>query len=497
MNVCIYIYIYICLFTVTFWPYFSLLFFLFFHTHTHTHCDIEYTPRIRRAMTVPVSLRGSIFMSTILIVSFASYFMLTCWPILCIAAVRMCMGSSPKKLISLANKLYDLTQELWIHMIVFLLEGVLNLHIAYKLVSKNKIPGERKLSDVFATPPPGKVKLVILNHRCHLDWLMMHPFLARAGITRSLRIVLKAELSKVPVFGWAMQLFRYLFLNRNWTLDRENVCRMMNHYKESDGTVLLLFPEGTDLTDNSRKKCNSYALRNNLPQFQYVLNPRSTGIVEMKNITGVNNIEEIIDITLGYTDFTPGERPTELSLFNGRQPRKIHIVCTRHRFGGGGDDSTAEKDDGEFFTVPSDDEGMKDWLNDRFSKKELLLSNFYSNNPVGFDDHHIRKVLGDDCGIDAYDEDEEVARDPKSTKLSRLIRGLGMWYSVAVLSYWLLSVALPFAIGGYWVVVWCTVCGTWSFWASRGYFGLAHYLVQPFASSDEREGNTARVVKSD
>ncbi|CBH11183.1 acetyltransferase, putative [Trypanosoma brucei gambiense DAL972] len=431
-----------------------------------------------------LTARGLFFVCALVTTSSTSFFLFACWPVLIVAALRLCTGSAPKRVISLANTYYDFVQQLWIYMMVLLLEGVLRVRIAYHLVSKGEMGREQKLADFFARPPPGRVKLIILNHRCHLDWLVMFPFLARAGIAKSLRIVLKVGLSRVPIFGWSMQLFRYLFLTRKWASDRSHVVRMMDYYKNSDGTVVFLFPEGTDLTESSVKKSNAYALRNNLPQFYQVLNPRSTGMIEMKNMIGAENIDEIVDVTMGYTDFVRGERPNEASLLNGRTPSKIHIVCTRHCFSNDQQDGWEVGDRVKglrgkgLFSVPADDEALKNWLTDRFAKKELLLSRFYTRNPVGFDEEHIRSVFGQDCDIVSYDEDEEAARYPEITKFSRIARDLGMWYGVVfVILYWTVPVVLVLLFAGYWVLFWFVLCSILCVSAVRKVGNLSYYLI--------------------
>ena len=40
---------------------------------------------------------------------------------------------------------------------------------------------------------------------------------------------------------------------------------------------ILLFPEGTNLTDDTKASSMAYAKKNNLPFYEYTLHPRSTG----------------------------------------------------------------------------------------------------------------------------------------------------------------------------------------------------------------------------
>lgn len=40
---------------------------------------------------------------------------------------------------------------------------------------------------------------------------------------------------------------------------------------------VVIFPEGTDLTDGSRKRSHQYADSHGLPQYKHVLHPKTTG----------------------------------------------------------------------------------------------------------------------------------------------------------------------------------------------------------------------------
>lgn len=56
--------------------------------------------------------------------------------------------------------------------------------------------------------------LWIANHRTRIDWMLMWSVALRTGTLASLRIILKAPLRKIPIFGWAMQHFIFVFLVR-------------------------------------------------------------------------------------------------------------------------------------------------------------------------------------------------------------------------------------------------------------------------------------------
>ncbi|KEG11149.1 putative acetyltransferase [Trypanosoma grayi] len=429
-----------------------------------------------------ITATGAFAAGVVIVLSATNYFFFA-WPAALLLVARLVCRARPAVLVRVFDAWYDSVQQAWMGLVTIVLEGVLRLRVAYTIVSPSKkedgrtetaaVTAPRQLADILAAPQRGKFKIILLNHRCRADWLMVFPFLARANAARQVRIVLKAELNRFPIFGWSMQLFRYMFLSRRWDKDEEMIQQMISHYHFSGGATIMLFPEGTDLSPSNVERSNAYAAKNGLPLFHHVLNPRSTGFLAIKNMIGAENIEEIIDMTLGYTDFVPGERPTELCIVNGRMPKKVHMLCTRHRLAG----SRQHQEEKDAF--PADDEGLRAWLNDRFAKKEVLLSQFYSNNPVGFEAHQVRSVLGEDCDVVAYDEDEDATQHPGSTKLARLVAGVGLWRGfVGVLAFWLAPVLYCAFYGGLRLILWCVLCSFTCAWIARKKENLAVWLLQ-------------------
>lgn len=58
--------------------------------------------------------------------------------------------------------------------------------------------------------------LWLSNHRTRIDWMLLWSVALRTSALASLRIVLKAPLRKLPIFGWAMQHFVFIFLVRSF-----------------------------------------------------------------------------------------------------------------------------------------------------------------------------------------------------------------------------------------------------------------------------------------
>jgi 1-acyl-sn-glycerol-3-phosphate acyltransferase len=57
------------------------------------------------------------------------------------------------------------------------------------------------------------------------DWWYCWEFARALGLHGRLKIILKADLKKIPVVGWGMRQFEFLFLDRNWQGDKRRLYR--------------------------------------------------------------------------------------------------------------------------------------------------------------------------------------------------------------------------------------------------------------------------------
>lgn len=204
--------------------------------------------------------------------------------------------------------------------------------------------------------------LIIMNHRTRLDWLFMMALQARYGSTRRFKISLKYPLRHIPGAGWAMQSASFLFLKRTWEEDRTRIEQILNHFKKwFCGPQLLLFPEGTDFQDESREKSRQYAKKLGLPDFDFVLHPRTTGFVSMCEFMRDNNgLEQIIDITIAYPQ---NILQNETEIFSKELPREIlfHVRVF------------------DINTLPKETAELSKWVEARWAEKEQFLKKFYEH----------------------------------------------------------------------------------------------------------------------
>jgi 1-acyl-sn-glycerol-3-phosphate acyltransferase len=113
-------------------------------------------------------------------------------------------------------------------------------------------------------------------------------------------IILKESLKRIPVIGWGMQFYQFIFLKRNWELDKPRLAQHMQKLnKPLDPMWLMLFPEGTNLAPSTREASRKWADQNGVRDMQYQLLPRSTGLrfcLQQLRST----VEYLYDCTIAY-----------------------------------------------------------------------------------------------------------------------------------------------------------------------------------------------------
>jgi 1-acyl-sn-glycerol-3-phosphate acyltransferase len=169
--------------------------------------------------------------------------------------------------------------------------------------------------------PDGTINLpprlvLMANHQAYTDWMYLWILACYAGHARGLTILLKASLKHIPVVGWGMQFFRFVFMHRSWAADREHLTRSLTRLgkQAAAGTPLwlLIFPEGTIVSDNERAKSAKYAARESIRDLHGVLHPRSTGLLfALRTLLPSIPDLQLLDITIAYPGVPFGKYPQE------------------------------------------------------------------------------------------------------------------------------------------------------------------------------------------
>jgi len=125
---------------------------------------------------------------------------------------------------------------------------------------------------------------------------------------------------------------------------------------------LLIFPEGTNMTDETRDKSNAYAAKQSVynQPYEYCLHPRTTGFTYLLNtMQSYNIVDTVDDITIGYE----GNFPIDLLDFvKGQFPTVVHFHIKRYA-----EDS-----------LPKENQDIDEWLQIRWVEKEDQLKRFYT-----------------------------------------------------------------------------------------------------------------------
>lgn len=77
-----------------------------------------------------------------------------------------------------------------------------------------------------------------------------------------------------------MQMSRFIYIRRKWEKDETRIGKLLNYLGKHSVTQpyqIVLFPEGTNLTPDTRKKSKAFEVANNLKPLNNLLQPRTTG----------------------------------------------------------------------------------------------------------------------------------------------------------------------------------------------------------------------------
>ncbi|XP_012507853.1 PREDICTED: lysocardiolipin acyltransferase 1 [Propithecus coquereli] len=157
-----------------------------------------------------------------------------------------------------------------------------------------------------------------------------------------------------------MQAAAYIFIHRKWKDDKSHFEDMIDYFCDiREPLQLLIFPEGTDLTENSKARSNDFAEKNGLQKYEYVLHPRTTGFTfVVDQLREGKNLDAVHDITVAYPHNIP---QSEKHLLQGDFPMEIHFHVHRYPID----------------TLPTSKEDLQLWCHKRWEEKEERLRSFY------------------------------------------------------------------------------------------------------------------------
>ncbi|KFA76548.1 hypothetical protein S40288_01556 [Stachybotrys chartarum IBT 40288] len=247
-----------------------------------------------------------------------------------------------------------------------------------------RISGDETVAEQIQPTPDGSVRfnfpermVLFANHQIDTDWLYLWwvSYANRPAMHGHLYIILKESLKWVPVLGWGMQFYNFIFLSRKMAADRPRLSYRLNKLKRKhtdpsgktflDPMWLLLFPEGTNVSPRTRGVSAKWAAKTGLRDPDHVLLPRSTGIFFCLNeLRGT--IDYVYDCTVAYEGVPRGKFGEDFftlhsSYVNGRPPKSINLYWRRFRIE----------------DLPLDDQDAFDvWLREQWYLKDALMDQY-------------------------------------------------------------------------------------------------------------------------
>ena len=156
--------------------------------------------------------------------------------------------------------------------------------------------------------------VMIANHQIYTEWLYIWWVAYTSKMHGHIYIILKESLKYVPFIGPAMMFYGFIFMARDWTKDKSRLHHRLQKLlkgrhggplsgasgmRSLDPMWLIIFPEGTNLSANTKRQSQKWADKQGIKNLEHQLLPRSTGLQyclqELKGTIGW-----VYDCTLAY-----------------------------------------------------------------------------------------------------------------------------------------------------------------------------------------------------
>ncbi|VVU94568.1 Acyltransferase [seawater metagenome] len=214
----------------------------------------------------------------------------------------------------------------------------------------------------------------IMNHRSSLDFLFFISFICQTNDPSKISIALKSILKYVPGMGWVVYINDFPLLNRSLKDDGKYLETMGD---DGESKTILIFPEGTRFSPPKLKKSNEYSLKNNYPQFNNVLLPKTKGTHRvMCGLLNNNNIKGFYDLTINLKGIEKGKAHRTSDLIFKDDIKSVHIHVKKINI----------------CSIPRNEDAFRGWLHDLYKSKDLLLELNLENWPKVFTKRKIRNI---------------------------------------------------------------------------------------------------------
>lgn len=174
-----------------------------------------------------------------------------------------------------------------------------------------RVSSDKSVQGQFRTTAEGDLKtefperlVMIANHQVYTDWMYLWWVAYTCCMHGRVYIILKESLKRIPVIGQGMLFYGFIFLARKWESDKPRLRHRLEKLKKKkygvlDPMWLLIFPEGTNLSSNTKARSDAFAEKTGLPKVRHEVLPRSTGLFYcLQELKGT--VDYVYDCTIGY-----------------------------------------------------------------------------------------------------------------------------------------------------------------------------------------------------
>ncbi|KAJ5081366.1 Phospholipid/glycerol acyltransferase [Penicillium alfredii] len=248
----------------------------------------------------------------------------------------------------------------------------------FRVSGDASVRGQLHLSEdgMLRTQFPERLVLVA-NHQVYTDWIYLWWIAYTNEMHGRIFIILKESLKYIPVVGQGMMFYGFIFMARKWISDKPRLQHRLEKLKtchtgsksgkpQYDPMWLLIFPEGTNLSINTKRRSDEYGQKQGLPSFNHQILPRSTGLFFcLQQLRGT--VDWVYDSTIAYEGPPKGSYPDKYFTLRstygqGRPPTSVNMYWRRF--------AVSE--------IPLDDQKEFDaWLRARWAEKDLLLGQYF------------------------------------------------------------------------------------------------------------------------
>lgn len=150
--------------------------------------------------------------------------------------------------------------------------------------------------------------VLVSNHQVYTDWVYLWWVAYTNRMHGRIFIILKESLKHIPLLGQGMMFYGFIFMARKWMSDKprlqHRLQKLQTRFVSSDSSEfdpmwLLIFPEGTNLSINTKRRSDEYGKKQGISPLKHVLIPRTTGLFFcLQQLKGT--VDWIYDCTVAY-----------------------------------------------------------------------------------------------------------------------------------------------------------------------------------------------------